>query len=220
MTCVWGQMPTGVEALCRDLVQKNFLLGEGKKKKARTTGAIFLIKMWRRKPSTFGVSQDSPATKPVETVKAFLTLILFFHCLSLVLHSQTHEYLKYGFVVINNSTTCDCVIFHNMSVREISLLDLKQENWNTRISKLCTSPSLPGHYLPVPRPFPTKIKGLERPKRATGESCPVLNPSGRRQTRGNCPGFPLAFQHTHSLQRGRAPCLLPMQVTAEQDIWH
>lgn len=125
--------------------------------------------MWRRKPSTFGlgVSQDSPA-QPVETAKAFLTLISFFHYLSLVLHSQTHKYLKYGSVVINNNTTCDSVIFHNLSVREISLLDLKRENWNIRSSKLCMSPSLPGHHLPVPRPFSTKMKGLGRPKRATG----------------------------------------------------
>lgn len=99
--------------------------------------------------------------------------------------------------MINNSTTCDCVIFHNLSVREVLLLDLKQENWNTRSSKLCMLPPLPGHYLPVPRPFPTKMKGLEGPKRATGDSSMpsvVLNPSGRMQTMGSCPAFPLAFQ--------------------------
>lgn len=185
--------------MCRNFEQKTFSYREGNKKKARTTGATFVIKIWRRKPGTFGlgVSQDSPATNPLETAKGFLTPILFFHCFSLLLHSQTHKYLKYGFVVINNSTTCDCVIFHNLSVREVLLLDLKQKNWNTRSSKLCMLPPLPGHCLPFPRPFPTKMKGLEGPKRATGDSympSVVLNPGGRRQTMGSCHASPLAFQ--------------------------
>lgn len=80
-------MPKGAEASCRNFEQKTFSYGEGKKKKARTTGATFVIKIWRRKPGTFGlgVSQDSPATNPLETAKGFLTLILFFHCFSLAL---------------------------------------------------------------------------------------------------------------------------------------
>lgn len=91
--------------------------------------------------------------------------------------------------MINNSITCDCMIFHNMSVREISLLDLKQENWNTKSSKLCMSPPLPGHYLPVPRPFSTKMKGLERPKRATGVAQCGAEPRQQKANNGELSCF-------------------------------
>lgn len=80
--CLKGRRP------CAEILSKKLsLMGKEKKKKARTTGATFVIKIWRRKPGTFGlgVSQDSPATNPLETAKGFLTLILFFHCFSLAL---------------------------------------------------------------------------------------------------------------------------------------
>lgn len=169
--------------------------------------------MWRRKPGTFGlgVSQDSPATNPLETAKGFLTLILFFHCLSLVLHSQTHKYLNCGFVTINNSTTCDCVIFHNLSVREVSLLNLQQQNWNTascacHLPCLGTTSLFPGLSQPRERAW----KAL-RGQQESYKPSVVLNPSGRRQTLGTVQLFPWHCRHTQYTEA--VPCLLPMQGT-------
>lgn len=57
---------SSAEILCKKLSLGGGRRGRGS---ARTKGATFVIKIWRRKPGRFGlgVSQDSPATNPLET---------------------------------------------------------------------------------------------------------------------------------------------------------